>query len=453
MTLPTQSSSSPHRHERPCFVAPDPELLERKEAERESALKSFQFRKGTRIVEPTEPGLNDGVVRPLAEMDASASFAEAATAAAERAPLRGQLNVVVVLVEFSDKKMGNTKADFERLFFSKGEIATGSVAEYFADVSHGLISISGKVVGPYELPQTIKYYADGSSGKTHKVKEMARDALSKADPDIDFATYDNDKDGYVDAFVVVHAGRGAEQTDDKDDIWSHKWVLPQSTKADGVNVYAYLTIPEDARLGVSAHELGHLLFGWPDLYDSDYSSRGVGDFCLMGGGSWLGGGDTPCHPSAWCKSTQGWASVATINQNETRAMEDIKTGHSIARLWTEGKSGAEYFLAEVRFRSGYDQLLPAEGLLLWHIDESVKDNKNEQHLKVALVQADGRSDLERKNNSGDQNDAFPGGLQIVKCDKGTNPSTKAYSGADTKVALSGIQAQNSSIHVKLNVRS
>ena len=34
-----------------------------------------------------------------------------------------------------------------------------------------------------------------------------------------------------------------------------------------------------------AHELGHLLFGFPDLYDTDYSSEGIGNWCLMAGGT------------------------------------------------------------------------------------------------------------------------------------------------------------------------
>ena len=44
-----------------------------------------------------------------------------------------------------------------------------------------------------------------------------------------------------------------------------------------------------------AHELGHLLFGFPDLYDTDYTSEGIGDWCLMAAGSWNGGGDTPAE--------------------------------------------------------------------------------------------------------------------------------------------------------------
>jgi immune inhibitor A len=75
-------------------------------------------------------------------------------------------------------------------------------------------------------------------------------------------------------------------------------------------VYSFLTIPEDTKLGVCAHEIGHLVFGWPDLCDVSGKSRGIGAWCLMSRGSWgaVGNGasgTTPCHPSAWCKLDQG----------------------------------------------------------------------------------------------------------------------------------------------------
>ena len=40
------------------------------------------------------------------------------------------------------------------------------------------------------------------------------------------------------------------------------------------------------------------VFGWPDLYDTDDSSAGIGSWCLMSAGSWGGGGLRPVHPSA-----------------------------------------------------------------------------------------------------------------------------------------------------------
>ncbi len=177
---------------------------------------------------------------------------------------------------------------------------TSSVKEYFADVTDGLVDIDGEVLGPLTMPQPLAWCANSNSGIGQPSGEpraqcLARHAVLAADPLVDLSPYDNDGNGYVDAFVVVHASRGAEETGDGGDIWSHKWVLPEERAGDGAEVFAYPTISEDAELGVSAHGLGHLVLGFPNLYDTDHSSAGVGSWCLMSGGSWNGGGDTPAH--------------------------------------------------------------------------------------------------------------------------------------------------------------
>ena len=93
---------------------------------------------------------------------------------------------------------------------------------------------------------------------------------------------------------------------------------------DATKIYGYLTIPEDAKIGVCAHELGHLLFGFPDLYDTDDTSEGIGNWCLMAGGSWNGGGDVPAHPSAWCKANHRAAFMAANLSCEMESSDKVK---------------------------------------------------------------------------------------------------------------------------------
>ncbi|MGH3358679.1 MAG: M6 family metalloprotease domain-containing protein, partial [Nocardioidaceae bacterium] len=295
-----------------CAVPPDPALRERLGAEldRLRAGAAGVMAPRLRMTDPTHPGFNDGMLFPGTYFPVGTTLEVARRAALERTPLRGTIRVIVVLVDFADKPMAaDVDERFRALFFSTGSLEHGSVKEYFADVSGGLISLDGDVVGPYRMPKTLATYAgaeNGTQSAAPNARTLADDALTAADPDVDFAPYDNDGNGFVDAFMVVHAGSGAEQTGAAEDIWSHKWVLPAERTVEGAKVFPYLTIPEDARIGVCAHELGHLVFGWPDLYDTDYSSEGVGDWCLMGGGSWGLGGERPTHPSAWCKANQGW---------------------------------------------------------------------------------------------------------------------------------------------------
>ncbi|MFJ8042255.1 M6 family metalloprotease domain-containing protein [Kitasatospora sp. NPDC096147] len=430
-----------------CAVAPSPELRDRLRQEL-ARLRSGpdelagQFAVGRT---PHRLGFDDGAIFPPEDFPLGTPYTTIKQAAAERAPLRGAVRVVVVLADFSDRALTAGQAHFEQLFFSLGELPHGSVREYYREVTHGLVDIVGEVVGPLRLPKPLAWYANGNFGIGRPTGEprahlMARDALLAADPTVDFTPYDNDGNGFVDAFVVVHAGSGGEATGAPGDIWSHKWTLPEVQNADGTKVFAYLTIPEDAKIGVCAHELGHLLFGFPDLYDTDGTSEGVGNWCLMGGGSWGGGGDVPTHPSAWCKVNQGWAGTTVVTSGGPVTFEDVKTGHTVHRLWKDGAGGSEYFLVENRQQTGYDVSLPGSGLLIWHVDETRPGNTDENHYKVGLVQADDRRDLELARNRGDGGDPYPGSAGRTEFTATSTPSSKSFAGADTCVSVTGIPA-------------
>lgn len=443
-----------------CAVAPSPELKKRLKTEladarttsRSPLARVFGLAKGVRRL-----GFNDGVIVPPERLPLGTPYASIRSAAAERSPLRGAVRVVVVLAEFSDLAMAQKASHFNDLFFSTGVLPNGSVKEYFREVTGGLVDIVGEVVGPYPMPQTRAWYGNenfgiGRPSGTPRANILAQDAAVAADPQVDFTPYDNDGNGYVDAFIVVHAGRGGEQTGDVNDIWSHKWTLPSAYAADGTQIYAYLTIPEDARIGVCAHELGHLLFGFPDLYDTDDTSEGIGNWCLMAGGSWNGAGDRPAHPSAWCKVQQGWASVTNVTASRSLSIPDVKTSRNVHRLWKAGAGGPEYFLLENRQRSGYDDELPGDGLLIWHIDETQAENSDENHYKVALMQADGQRDLELDRNRGDDGDPFPGTAGAKTFSVASTPNSKSYAGQDTCVAVRAISASGPTMTAKVSVR-
>ena len=441
-----------------CCVAPHPELQEKIKTELETLRTQASTGLGPllQMRAPQRVGFNDGLVVPGDRLPLGSPPAVARAVALDRAPLRGTVRVIVVLVDFSDQPMAASRQHFHDLFFSTGVLPNGSVREYFTEVTNGLITIAGEVAGPYRMPRTMVAYANGESGtgaSLPNARTMARDAATAANPDVNFGPYDNDGDGFADAFIVVHAGPGGEVTGNADHIWSHKWVLSGGAfNADGTQIFAYLTVPEDARIGVCAHELGHLLFGFPDLYDTDYSSSGIGNFCLMAGGSWNAGGDVPCHPSAWCKANQGWASVVNQTANETVSLDDVKTGRRIYRLWKDGGSSTEYFLVENRQKILYDREMPGDGLFIWHIDETIETNSDERHPKVALKQADGKKQLESGANRGDAADPYPGTGNKTSFNASSEPSSRSYAGSDTCVAITNIGPSGSTMTARFAVR-
>jgi immune inhibitor A len=405
---------------------------------------------------PQLPGLNDGTIYPPSDFPLGTSTRSIRRAAAERAPLRGTIRVLIVLVDFPDKELTESADHFRSLFFSTGELPQGSVKEYYTEVTNGLIEIAGDVVGPYRMPRNMTEYGHGKSAMLEEEpngQTLALDAAKAANADVDFGPYDNDGNGMVDAFIVLHAGPGAEVTLDGGDIWSHKWVLPgDGLDADGTRIFAYLTIPEDCKIGVCAHELGHLLFGWPDLYDTDDSSAGLGDWCLMAGGSWNGdGGDVPAHPSAWCKAEQGWVTVQNQTGKQTVDVKDVKDDFTVYRLWKEGEDSQEYFLVENRQKTGYDTELPSDGLFVYHIDDALDSNSDESHYKVGLVQADDQRDLERNANQGDSGDPYPGSSANRELTGASMPDTNAFSGAATGVAITSIGDSGASMSVEFDV--
>jgi immune inhibitor A len=380
----------------------------------------------------------------------------------------GDFKILVLLVQFSDNSSAVNPSFFDTLIFAN---QTGCVHHYYQAVSYGTLDILTihlpSSTGWYTAPQTYAYYVDDHYGMDgvypHNCQKLVEDLVDLADPYVDFSDYDNDSDGYVDALVVVHAGPGAEITGDSTDIWSHKWGVTWSWSSsnlkDGVQVWDYTMQPEywlstyDMTCGVYCHELGHV-FGLPDLYDTDYTSYGIGKWSLMADGSWNGHlGDSPAWPDAWCLSRLGYVTPTVIIANTSGvSVPEIENSKVAYKLWTNGLPGNQYFLVANRQKTGYDSSLPAEGLLIWHVDETIGDyeaNDDEWypghtghgHYKVALEQADGLWQLESTMPFGAVSyigDPFPGSTGKRTFSGSSVPNSNSYAESPTYVAVQNI---------------
>jgi len=366
-----------------------------------------------------------------------------------------------VLAEFPDRGFSRTPAQIEELLFSENVLPNGSVNEYYKAVSSGAVSLTGRIVGPFVMPLTLAEYARGDASNPRQfpnTQTLGRDAARAAMPHVNFSSFDNDSNGFVDGLVVVHAGPGRERTGSAADLNSITQLLQGGElTANGTSILHFTSVAENAPLGIVAHEIGHLLFGFPDLYDTDSPSQGVGNWCLMGLGAWngpaagAGDGDLPAHPSAWCKMTQGWVNTLVQATNEKITVEAVQAqSKTIYRLWKDAALGTEFFLLENRQRTGYDRALPGDGLLIWHIDETRPDNNDPAHPRVALMEADGRGDLQRRDGDlGDRDDPFH--ARDAEFNDGTNPSSRSFAGTATSVSVKTLTPSAPQMEVAVTV--
>ncbi len=396
-------------------------------------------------------------------------------------PPTGNFKLLVVAVQFSDNPGMVTPTFFDNLVFAAPGPGVNSVRDYFDEVSGSTLTLAtvnlpgslGWVSGlprPYNGPAGY-INADGLTGTPddygwgafpQNLQGIVWDVIPLLDPLIDFSQYDNNSDGFVDGLLVVHAGAGAEITGSTNDIWSSSWNLTSSGgpgvawTGEGVYVDNFAFVPEymttvspgasDQTIGVFCHELGHNLFGLPDLYDTDGSSAGAGDWSLMSTGSWNGpgfNGSSPAWPDAWSRMLMGFVSPTEITLNFTNNLiSPVEQYDTVYKLASPYLTDGEYFLVENRQPMGYDAFLPGRGLLIWHVDEEKwnlwEGNDNEcklypscqcpsWHYLVSLEQADGLLQLENNVNTGDTGDPFPpGATGNANFAFGTNPESGSW---------------------------
>ena len=228
------------------------------------------------------------------------------------------------------------------------------------------------VLGWFTAENEHDYYAEEATNATNRQVDLARYAVDQAEvAGIDWSQYDNDGNGRVDGVVIIHAGRGAEEGDDSN-IWSFKGDLRHNNKQiqyDGVWIDVFSMQPEKyhnsmSSIGVFVHEYGHII-GLPDLYDTDDSSDGIGNWGLMAGGGWGGDGGSPwkpSHPCAWAKIKLGWLEPTDID-SFTTDLEIVPVENSpvVYRIKSSTDS-SERFLLSNRRKTGFDENLPESGL-------------------------------------------------------------------------------------------
>lgn len=193
--------------------------------------------------------------------------------------------------------------------------------------------------------QSMNGHPDNPQG-AGRLATDAIDALAAADPNFPWADYDiedqsdrdgdgnyHEPDGVIDHLVLVHANQGKSRGGGDIGIysvWAHSSTVAGGYTIPGTNlkVSNYIVQPEDAGVGVFAHEFGHDL-GLPDLYDTSGNADSDVDFWdLMASGSHSGEifQALPTHMGLWDKWVLGWAEPKTFGPGDRSKL--VKLGQT-----------------------------------------------------------------------------------------------------------------------------
>lgn len=375
-------------------------------------------------------------------------------------PNNGNRKVLVLLIQYPDLTQNYSKADFNNMMNQSNYNNTGSFRDYFLKNSYQKLDLNTDVFGWYTSQHNYLYYSNFNGSA--RAMELVAEALDAAEAaGVDFSKYDNDNDGELDGVVIVHSGPGAEVGAQNQYIWSQRNRLTAQYKRnyDGVLIEQFIINPETrpwgmVGIGVFCHEFGHLL-GLPDLYDLDNSSSGIGNWGLMGKGSWLNAEKTPANLCAWSKEKQNWLTPTIITEG-FHSLAPVDNNDKVYRINTEDAS--EYFLLENRQKVGNDQYLPGEGLAIWHIDTEKTSlfpgsnfvNIDEDHKGVDLEEADGLFYLDNAQGNGDAGDLYPGTLNNFTFNSSSNPSSALYGAANSQTSITNISMMNGNVSFMLN---
>lgn len=329
---------------------------------------------------------------------------------------------------------------------------------YWQRVSNGQVSIDllnsqifpAAEADAYLLDTTMLYYHPYLEhfDETDKLFELTKDALRKADADVNFNLFST--------IIIVHAGMGGDfafaldptpgnipsaylSKSDFDEryyfladgkILEDIIIIPESQNflqyAETRSLFADANDPCFYQVGLNgtmALMLGFHL-GLPPLYNTETGLSLVGGFALMDQGSNNFHGTVPAYPDPYTRIRAGWVSAVKrgIGDQVSLTVDDAPVKISI--------SEDEYYLIENRQRdqfdppdmtkwideAGFDTVsvelseggvvlkvdeqhagLPGNGLYIWHIDESAwftDENPNGGEIQlVDFVEADGAQDM------------------------------------------------------------
>ena len=333
-------------------------------------------------------------------------------------PTMGSPRIPIILVNYTDVTFihENPVATFQNQFNEKPY----SCLHYFESQSRGRFSPRFDILGPVNLPNDRAYY--GANKRIYgtevdiRLGTMIYDACMGVADNVNFSDYDNDGDGYVDVVVVLYAGVGEAQAWRyvPESVWPCQWDMQESYdwgcsetgpfQLNGVTIDKYAVFNElegnndsSTRIdgvGTFCHEFGHCL-GLPDFYPTNGGSGyGMSSWDIMDHGCYLDDGNTPAGYTSYERHFMGWMELINPVEDTHYDLAPLNTDEGTAVKVTNDANSDEYYLLEYRVKTGWDAYLPAEGIMVLHVDydkyawDNNTPNNVASHPRMTLIPAD-----------------------------------------------------------------
>jgi hypothetical protein len=147
------------------------------------------------------------------------------------------------------------------------------------------------------------------------------------------------------------------------------------------------------------------------------------------------------------KIQAGWVTPIDVLADGIFAVQPAEISHQIYKI-SAGFPEGEYLLIENRYKMKWESDWPAQGIVIWHVDEMMPLQQFLNypgstgdftwpafHYRVSVLQADGNYDIEKGVNLGDEGD-FWAKDQVLGPGPDTWPNTDSIQGAHYQTGVS-----------------
>ncbi|WP_062432496.1 COG1470 family protein [Herbidospora daliensis] len=294
---------------------------------------------------------------------------------------RGDLPIplLVVYATFNDLA-GTTEQGIEDRFFP--HTTFGTVTNYFfANVQATVVPVV-ETFGKQNNGVVVVDLGASGPALAQDPAERRRRMMDLADPFVDFARYDTDRDGAVEdselAVSTIFTSRPGT-----DGCGQTKAVAP-GRELDGKRV-AFETADSGTATNrlTLAHELAHQAFDMHDLYGFGVGSLDLASSTCAQGEVWF-------EPNIWHKMHLGGQKPIVAVKDGYVDLSASSIGQAYL-LYDPEKGTDDYFLVEARDPAPgtYDTNASDSGVVVWRIDERNARSGDESKRGVELIRPDG----------------------------------------------------------------